>query len=293
MASFLPEHFITKFDTVVRQDYGYIGKLNFDMFYTKDAQGADGAKFNKQGLFYSHTYIPNSHTMLNGVEKSRVEIKLNWYATEYFIDQVEQKMLNYQDQEYAVQGMKEAIGRRKDAEILSAITATQTTNVVPKNISSTVDGLTLESLMATAKLLDQNHVPKEDRIFMCSSAQIHNLLKSTKVTSADFNTVKALVNGQLDSFYGFKFIQIDPFEASKGTLAGIPLDTVNDETYGYAFVAKNMKCPIGVVYNTDMLINIDQNSSAHNFGTIIQVKTGLGAGIVDEKGIVKVVCKNV
>lgn len=290
MASFLPEHFITKFDTLVRQDYGYIGQLNFDMFYVKDAQSADGSYFNKQGLFYSHKYVPNSATMIGSVDKSRLKIMLDWFSTEYFIDQVEQKMLNYQDEQYAIQGVKEAIGRRKDATILDAITSTATTNIVPRNVSGTNAGLTLEALMASAKVLDKNHVPKQDRVLICSSDQLHNLLKNTKVTSADFNTVKALVNGQIDSFYGFKFIAIDPFEASKGIAAGIPVDTVNSETFAYAFASKDMKCPIGVVYNTDMIINVDKESSSYNFGTVIQAKIGLGAGIIDEKGIVKVVC---
>ena len=293
MASFLPEHFVTKFDTVVRQDYGYIGQLNFDMFYVKDAQSADGSYFNKQGLFYSHKYIPNSATMIGSVEKSRIKIMLDWYATEYFIDQVEQRMLNYQDEQYAIQGVKEAIGRRKDATILEAITSTTTTNVVPKNVSGANAGLTLESLMATSNLLNKNHVPKKDRVLICSSDQLSNLMKNTKVTSSDFNTVKALVSGEIDTFYGFKFITIDPFEAAKGVSAGIPIDTVAAETFAYAFASKDMKCPIGVVYNTDMIINVDQQASNFNFGTVIQAKMGLGAGIIDEKGIVKVVCNSV
>jgi hypothetical protein len=228
--------------------------------------------------------------MIGSVEKSRLKIMLDWYSTEYFIDQVEQKMLNYQDEQYAIDGVKEAIGRRKDALILEAITSTATVNVVPKNISGANAGLSLEALMDTAKQLDKNHVPKQDRVIICSSDQLHNLLKNTKVTSADFNTVKALVNGQIDSFYGFKFIAIDPFEAAKGIPAGIPVDTVNAETFAYAFASKDMKCPIGVTYNTDMMINVDKESSSYNFGTVIQAKIGLGAGIIDEKGIVKIVC---
>jgi hypothetical protein len=286
----LPAHFPTKFDTMVRKDYGYIGQLNFDMFYTKDANDADGAYFNKQGLFYSHRYVYNSATPLTGVDKSRIKIMLEWYSTEYFIDQVEQLMLNYQDQMYAIEGTKDAIGRRKDDVILKAITNTQTTQIVPKTASGVAAGLSLSSLMMAAAMLNKSHVPFQDRIIICSSDQVANLLKDPKVVSSDYNTVKALVNGQIDSFYGFKFIIIDPFEAAKGVPSGIPVDIINQETYAYAFVARGMKCPIGVVYNNNMMIDIAEKVPTYNFGTLIQAKIGLGAQEIDPKGIVKIVC---
>ena len=38
-----------------------------------------------------------------------------------------------------------------------------------------------------------------------SPTEISDLLNNTTVTSSDFNTVKALVHGEIDSFMGFKF----------------------------------------------------------------------------------------
>lgn len=40
-----------------------------------------------------------------------------------------------------------------------------------------------------------------------SPIQIQGLLSNTEVTSADFNTVRTLSRGEVDTFYGFKFIQ--------------------------------------------------------------------------------------
>ena len=46
-------------------------------------------------------------------------------------------------------------------------------------------------------------------ICIVTAAQIEDLLESTEVTSADYNTVKALVNGEVDTFMGFKFVHCE------------------------------------------------------------------------------------
>lgn len=44
---------------------------------------------------------------------------------------------------------------------------------------------------------------------VCSSYQIESLLRSTEITSQDYNTVKALVAGEVDTFMGFKFVEMN------------------------------------------------------------------------------------
>lgn len=67
-------------------------------------------------------------------------------------------------------------------------------------------GLTIGKLRRAKFILDDNNVDEDDqRIIACSPAQIQDLLRTTETTSADFNTVRALVAGQIDTFMGFKF----------------------------------------------------------------------------------------
>jgi hypothetical protein len=42
-----------------------------------------------------------------------------------------------------------------------------------------------------------------------TSKQLTDLLNITQVTDADFNTVKALVEGKVDTFMGFKFLRCE------------------------------------------------------------------------------------
>lgn len=82
------------------------------------------------------------------------------------------------------------------------------------NVTST--GLTLAKIALAGKLMDEASVPQNDRYIVANTDQKWYLLGSTKVTNSDYNTVKALVNGQLDTYMGFtfKWLPSDRFEAN-------------------------------------------------------------------------------
>jgi hypothetical protein len=75
--------------------------------------------------------------------------------------------------------------------------------------SAANSGLTVAKLRQAAYLLTEAEVDDSDpRIIVVGAKQIQDLLKTTEITSADFNTVKALVNGEIDTFMGFKFRRV-------------------------------------------------------------------------------------
>jgi len=70
-------------------------------------------------------------------------------------------------------------------------------------------GLTIGKLRQTKFLFDDAEVDDEEmRVIAVSSKQLQDLLRTTEVTSSDFNTVKALVEGKVDSYMGFKFRRV-------------------------------------------------------------------------------------
>jgi hypothetical protein len=71
-------------------------------------------------------------------------------------------------------------------------------------------GLSVAKLLeAKKRLIAAGNDPGEERYFACSESQLNDLLKTQEVTSADYNTIKALVKGEVDSFVGFKFISTE------------------------------------------------------------------------------------
>ena len=73
--------------------------------------------------------------------------------------------------------------------------------------SNQSDGLTIAKLLSAKKRFDLQSVdPSIPRYIVCGPQQISDLLATTEIKSSDFNTVKALAQGDIDSFLGFKFI---------------------------------------------------------------------------------------
>lgn len=67
-------------------------------------------------------------------------------------------------------------------------------------------GLTIAKLRRAKFILDANEVDEEEeRIIVVSARQLQDLLRTVEATSADYNTVRALVDGSLNTFMGFKF----------------------------------------------------------------------------------------
>lgn len=77
--------------------------------------------------------------------------------------------------------------------------------------------LSIEKLIdAKEMLIAAGNDPAEERFFACSEKQLSDLLKSTKVQSADYNTIRALVKGEIDSFIGFKFVSSERLQKADG-----------------------------------------------------------------------------
>lgn len=69
-------------------------------------------------------------------------------------------------------------------------------------------GLTISKILSAKEMLDTDEVdPDMPRYMVTSAQQVTNLLGTTEVTSSDYNTVKALAAGQVNSFAGFEFIR--------------------------------------------------------------------------------------
>lgn len=113
-----------------------------------------------------------------------------------------------------------AAGRRMDDHVIAAafgtaytgkagttpVTFPTSTNVVAVDLGGSAEGLTINKLLAAREIIYGNDVD-EDIPLHCavSQKQLTDLLKTTQVTSSEYNTVKALVRGEVDTFVGFKF----------------------------------------------------------------------------------------
>lgn len=136
-------------------------------------------------------------------------------------------------------------------------------------------GLTIAKLRAAKFILDSNDVDEEEeRIIVVSAKQLQDLLRTTEITSIDYNSVKALVDGSVNTFMGFKFRRTQL----------LPLVSATDVRSVYVYVKS------GVILaerglKTHMDIRTDLSHS-------LQVRSvaSLGATRSEEKKVVEIAC---
>ncbi|WP_425363767.1 phage capsid protein [Candidatus Tisiphia endosymbiont of Hybos culiciformis] len=74
-------------------------------------------------------------------------------------------------------------------------------------ISSKRAGLTVDKLIKAHHILKKRSFGMYDKLYLlCSSNQISDLLRDPQITNYDYNNVRALVSGEVNSFLGFTFI---------------------------------------------------------------------------------------
>jgi|TARA_B100000035_G_scaffold88477_2_gene74437 hypothetical protein len=181
-----------------------------------------------------------------------------------------------------------AMGRSMDDVIITALGGTANTGVsggtstaLPSSqkpfSASQSDGLTIAKLLEAKFLMDDASVdPSLKRFFVCSPKQIQDLLNTTEVKSSDFNTVKALAQGQLNSFLGFEFIMS----------TRLSFDSTNtDDRLCYAFTEDAIKLAIG----KDVTARIDERSDK-GYSTQVYYCMSIGATRMEEEKVVEVAC---
>ena len=184
-----------------------------------------------------------------------------------------------------------AMGRAMDEVIVDAIRGTaftgetgSTSVTLPagQKIAAGGTGLTMAKLIATKKLMDQSDIDSEGRYIAVTSAQLADLLNTTQITSADYNSVKALVQGDVETFLGFNFIRVDGLRID-GTKI-VPIITATDRAC-VAWQRDQVVLGIGAQPSARISERADKN-----YATQVFYSMSIGAARLQESGVVEVGC---
>lgn len=219
---------------------------------------------------------------------SRRRVSLADYEWADLIDNADKVRLLIDPTSSYAKAAAAAMGRAMDDVIIAALGGTaytgetgSTSVALPSGqkpySASQTDGLTVAKLLEAKKILDLADVdPSLPRFFVCGPTQISNLLNTTEVKSSDFNTVKALAQGQLDSFLGFKFIVSNRLK----------FDATNtDDRLAYAFTSDAIKLAIG----QDVVARIDERADK-SYSTQVYYSMSIGATRMEEEKVVEIAC---
>jgi len=219
---------------------------------------------------------------------SRRRLSLADYEWADLVDDVDKvRMLVDPTSSYA-KAAAAAMNRSIDDVIITAMNAAANTGVaggtstdLPSTqktaTSDQSDGLTIAKLLSAKKIMDNNDVdPSLKRYIVCGPQQISDLLGTTSVTSADFNTVRALSTGEVNSFLGFEFIMSTRLNKDA---------TNTSDRLVFAYTEDAIKLGIG----KDIAAKISERADK-SYSTQVYYCMSLGAVRMEEKKVVQIPC---
>lgn len=257
------------YDAEVKRAYGQVGMLQGTV-RTKTGVIGKAIYFRKKGKGMATRHIAGADRAAMNVDFNQVKCDLqDWEAFDY-VDKLSMKKINFTEVKELAEVAGDALGLRKDQIIIDAINAGyDSTNM---KFGTSGSALTVAALIDATTALDANGVPSSDRTFIHTAKQKNDLLNTTAVTSADYNSVRALVSGDINTFMGLKFICI-----AKREEGGLPNDGTND---------------IGFIYHKDAVgfalgqeVQTEMSWIAQKGAWIVGGDFSAGAVVIDDDGI--------
>ncbi len=277
MAINLSTAFVTLFDAEVKQAYQASAVLRPAVRIRSGVEGST-YKVPKIGKGVAQIRIPQTDVTPLNVTYSQVTATLSDYIAAEYSDIFMQAKVNFDERRELVKVVSNAIGRRQDQLILDALTASSATSV-GNDIGGSDTNMNVAKLREAAKVLNANNVPMDNRHIIIHANSLASLLSETAVTSSDFNTVKALVQGEINTFLGFTFHVL-----GDRTEGGLIKDGSNDRTC-FAFHKDALGLAEGIAPKTEI------NYVPEKTSFLIASMFSAGAVAIDDEGIVKIVCR--
>jgi hypothetical protein len=275
MAVSLSTNFVTLFDAEVKQAYQAEQQLA-GTCRTRTGVVGSTVQFPLIGKGVAGIRIPQTDVTPLNIAHTNVTATLSDFAAPEYTDIFDQTHVNYEERSELVQVVAGAIGRRADQIKLDAMVAATPTATVSNDIGGTDSNLNVAKIREAKRQLDGNNVPAGDRFFLMSADGLANLLSETEISSSDFNTVKALVNGQVNTFLGFTFIMMG--DRDEG---GLTIDGSSDRT-SFAWHKDAMG------YAESMAQSTEINYVAEKTSWLVTGKLSAGAVAIDPEGLVEI-----
>lgn len=194
----------TEFDNEVKHAYASSPGLRSTVAFRGGVVGGD-YNFRAMGKGLAKQKASQDDVVPMNVSHSKQLATLaDWHAAEY-TDIFDAAEVNFDEQRELARVLAGAIRRREDQLIIDALDAAASTYTVGVNIGGTNTGLNVDKLRRASRLMNANGVDPLGRHILVNAYALENLLGTTQATSIDFNSVKALVQGDIDTFMGFKF----------------------------------------------------------------------------------------
>ena len=280
MSTNLSPAFVQLFEAEVHQAYQGAAVLR-GAARTRTGVTGDTVKFPKVGKGSASVRVPQTDVTPINAAFSQVSVSMTDYVAAEYSDIFNQQKVNFDERQELAQVVGNAIGRREDQIIIDALDAASAGSTVAKTVvtsgTAAASNLNVGKIIAAKKALDAKNVPPTDRHFVIHANNLAGLLGDERAVSGDFQTLRALVSGEINTMMGFRFHVIGDRDED-----GLPLAT-NDRTT-FAFHRSALGVGVGIAPKTEI------NYIPEKTSFLVTAMLSMGAGAIDTDGIVDVIC---
>ena len=267
--------FVDLFDSEVKQAYQAESVLRGTM-RTRTGVAGNTVKFPTIGKGVATLRVPQTDVTPLNVTYGQVTATMEDYIAAEYSDIFQQSHINFDERSELVQVVSKSIARRMDQIMIDALNAATGTTAVATSIGGSTTNMNIEKLRATAKAMNQNNVPSEGRNLLMHASQLDALLGETEITSQDFASVKALVQGEINTFMGFNILTVG--DRDEGGLPKPSTRTCfawHKDAMGYA---------------ESMAQKTEVNYVAEKTSFLVSSMFSAGSVTIDAEGLVQVSC---
>lgn len=252
MSKYLTNAAVIEFDNEVKHQYQGYGKLRNTVSLRTGVVG-ESYKFTRMGKGLANQKATQADVTPMDIQHARqTAVMSNWNAPEY-TDIFDQAEVNFDERTELATTIAKAIARREDQlviDALAAVTFAATNDQNPDtgrifDISATRN-FDVDVVRSAAEHLNDIEAEMEGRHIIIKAGALTQMLADSEVTSSDYVSVKALINGELNTWMGFTWHVI-------GTRAEGGLPGVTGDEIAFAY----MKSAIGLAIGIDMKTSVD------------------------------------
>jgi len=241
MSKVLSSVAVTEFDSLVKHAYQNAGLLKGAVTVRNNVVG-DTYKFRNMGKGLANqkstSDLVTPMDITHGFATATLQ---NWNAPEY-TDMFDAQTVNFDEKQELASTIAQSLGRRCDQLVIDAMDAE---TVYAGTVVEGGTNLTTEKVIEAQVALRAQGVPNSNLYAAINAQGLGGLLNQEEITSSDYNNVKALVNGDVDTFGGFKFVVIEDRAEGGLTEAANIVDS-------YFFSQDAVGLAIGIDIKTDV-----------------------------------------
>ena len=282
MSTGLSTAFITLFEAEVKQAYQGDAVLRDSVRMRTNVEGST-VKFPSVGKGTAQVRTPQTDVVPLNTSFSTVTATMTDYIAAEYSDIFDQAKVNFDERQELAQVVGKAIARREDQIIIDVMEAASPgatiANTVVTSGSASASDLNIGKIIAAKKALDAANVPPTDRHAVIHANNLAGLLGDERAISGDFQNIKALVAGELNTMMGFQFHIVG--DRDEG---GLAIDGSSDRNT-FFFHKSAIGCGVGIPPKVEV------NYVPEKTSFLVSAMYSAGAVAIDTAGLIKVTCR--